>query len=49
MLSKLNKTLALTAASIALLGTHSAIADELVTKSQNALQQLVAQNPAAAS
>ena len=49
MLSKLNKTLALTAASIALFGTHSAVADELVTKSRNALQQLVAQNPAAAT
>src|SRR5215813_14815610 len=49
MLSKLNKTLALTAASIALFGTHSAVADELVTKSRTALQQLVAQTPAAAT
>jgi lipid-binding SYLF domain-containing protein len=46
--SNLKKTLALTAASIALLGTHSAVADELVTESRNALQQLVTQNPAAA-
>src|SRR5215510_13156321 len=47
-ISNFKKALALTATSIALLGIHSAVADELVTKSRNALQQLVAQNPAAA-
>jgi lipid-binding SYLF domain-containing protein len=35
-------------AAVALLGTSTASADELVTKSRNALQQMVAQNPAAA-
>jgi lipid-binding SYLF domain-containing protein len=45
----LKKTLALTAAGIALLGGHLAVADELVSKSRAALQQLVAQNPAAAT
>src|SRR5262249_28742884 len=48
-ISNLKKTLALTAASTVLLGGHSAVADELVTKSRNALQQLVAQTPAAAT
>src|SRR5215510_8999598 len=47
-ISNFKKALALTATSIALLGIHSAVADELVTKSRDALQQLVAQNPAAA-
>src|SRR5262249_25068084 len=35
-------------ATVALLGSQAAVADELVSKSRNALQQLVAQNPAAA-
>lgn len=35
-------------ATVALLGSQAAVADELVTKSRTALQQLVAQNPAAA-
>src|SRR5262252_3621351 len=33
---------------VALFGSHSAFADDLVGKSRDALQQLVAQNPAAA-
>jgi lipid-binding SYLF domain-containing protein len=35
-------------AALALLGNQTAVADELVSKSRNALQQLAAQNPAAA-
>jgi lipid-binding SYLF domain-containing protein len=35
-------------ATVALFGSHSAFADDLVGKSRSALQQLVAQNPAAA-
>jgi lipid-binding SYLF domain-containing protein len=40
--------LGLTLAIVALLGSDSPFADNLVGKSRNALQQLVAQNPAAA-
>jgi lipid-binding SYLF domain-containing protein len=36
-------------AAVALLGSPGAVADELVSKSRGALQQLVAQNPAAAA
>src|SRR5947207_15540007 len=39
----------LTLAAVALLGSQAAVADELVSKSRSALQQLVAQNPAAAA
>ena len=39
----------LTLAAVALTGTQAAVADELVSKSRGALQQLVAQNPAAAA
>ena len=39
----------LTLAAVALLGSQAAVADELVSKSRSALQQLVAQNPAPAA
>jgi len=46
--SKSKLRFGLVLATVALLESHSAFGDELVSKSRNALQQLVAQNPAAA-
>jgi lipid-binding SYLF domain-containing protein len=48
VISKWKLWFGLALASVALLTSHSAFADNLVGKSRTALQQLVAQNPAAA-
>jgi lipid-binding SYLF domain-containing protein len=48
LISKWKLWFGLALASVALLTSHSAFADNLVGKSRTALQQLVAQNPAAA-